>query len=139
MKQDWRMNLPPNDFKRALADGRSQIGFWVSLSHPYAAEIAAGAGFDWLVIDMEHAPNTLASVLVQLQATAAYPVSAAVRLPWNDAVHIKQVLDIGAQTLLVPFVQTAEEAGAAVAAIRYPPRGVRGVAGGARASRFGRV
>jgi 4-hydroxy-2-oxoheptanedioate aldolase len=133
------MDLPRNPFKQALAAGRRQIGFWLALSDSYAAEAVAGAGFDWLVLDMEHAPNTLDSVLRQLQALAAYPGAAVVRPPWNDTVMIKQVLDLGAQTLLVPYVQTAEEARAAAAAIRYPPHGVRGVSAGARASRFGRV
>lgn len=133
------MDLPRNAFKHAIAAGRRQIGFWISLGSPYAAEAVAGAGFDWLVLDMEHAPNTLVSVLEQLQAVSAYPGAAVVRPPWNDMVAIKQVLDIGAQALLIPYVQTAEEARAAVAAVRYPPRGVRGVAAGARASRFGRV
>ncbi|HEY8615935.1 4-hydroxy-2-oxoheptanedioate aldolase [Phenylobacterium sp.] len=133
------MDLPRNSFKHAIAAGRRQIGFWLALSDSYAAEAVAGAGFDWLVLDMEHAPNTLTSVLTQLQALAPYPGAAVVRPAWNDMVAIKQVLDLGAQTLLIPYVQTAEEAQAAVAAVRYPPRGVRGVSAGARASRYGRV
>ena len=133
------MDLPRNTFKRALAAGRQQIGLWCSLSHHYAVEAVAGAGFDWLLLDTEHSPNDLESLVPQLQAVAAYPSSAVVRVPWNDTVMIKRVLDIGAQSLLLPYVQNVEEARAAVAATRYPPAGVRGVAGTTRASRFGRV
>src|SRR5881394_3913871 len=132
-------NLPQNAFKRALVAGRQQIGLWVSLASPYSAELVAGAGFDWLVIDTEHSPNEVDTTLAQLQVIAAYPVSPVVRPAWNDKVLIKRHLDIGAQTLLVPYVQDAGEAAAAVAAVRYPTRGVRGVAGVTRASRFGRV
>jgi 4-hydroxy-2-oxoheptanedioate aldolase len=133
------MNLPSNAFKQALRDGRHQLGLWCSLADNYAVEVVAGAGFDWLLLDMEHSPNELESVLTQLQAVAAYPTSAVVRVPWNDTVMIKRVLDIGAQSLLIPYVQNVEEARAAVAATRYPPAGVRGVAGTTRATRFGRV
>ena len=133
------MDLPRNTFKHALAAGRQQIGLWCSLSHHYAVEAVAGAGFDWLLLDTEHSPNDLESLVPQLQAVAAYPSSAVVRVPWNDTVMIKRVLDIGAQSLLLPYVQNVEEARAAVAATRYPPAGVRGVAGTTRASRFGRV
>ena len=133
------MELPKNEFKRALAEGRQQIGLWSSMPSSYVVEVIAGAGFDWILLDTEHTPNDLENLLTQLQAAAAYPVSAVVRVPWNDLVVIKRVLDVGAQTLLVPFVSTAEEAQRAVAATRYPPRGVRGVAGTTRASRFGRV
>ncbi len=133
------MDLPVNAFKRALAAGRLQIGLWCSLSHHYAVEVVAGAGFDWLLLDTEHSPNDLESLLVQLQAVAPYPTTPVVRVPWNDAVTIKRVLDIGAQTLLVPYVQDADEARRAVAAARYPVAGVRGVAGATRATRFGRV
>ena len=133
------MDLPRNAFKHALAEGRQQIGLWCSLSHHYALEAVAGAGFDWLLLDTEHSPNDLESLVPQLQAAAAYPTSAVVRVPWNDMVNIKRVLDIGAQSLLLPYVQNVEEARAAVAATRYPPHGVRGVAGTTRATRFGRV
>lgn len=133
------MDIPPNPFKRALAAGRAQIGLWSSLSSNYVVEVTAGAGFDWLLIDTEHSPNDLESTLAQLQAAAAYPTHAIVRVPWNDMVVIKRYLDVGAQSLLVPFVQNAAEARAAVAATRYPPAGVRGVAGTTRATRFGRV
>ncbi|WP_374471138.1 aldolase/citrate lyase family protein [Phenylobacterium sp.] len=133
------MDLPRNPFKHAIAAGRRQIGFWLALSDSFAAEAVAGAGYDWLVVDMEHAPNTLDTVLRQLQALAGGAGSAVVRPAWNDPVLIKQVLDLGAQTLLVPYVQDEGEARAAVAAVRYPPRGVRGVSAGARASGFGRI
>ena len=133
------MELPENLFKRALKAGRPQIGLWSSLSSHYSVEVIAGAGFDWLLLDMEHSPNDLESVLTQLQAAAPYPASAVVRVPWNDMVTIKRVLDAGAQSLLIPYVCSVEEAKSAVAATRYPPAGVRGVAGTTRASRFGRV
>lgn len=132
------MELPVNTFKRGLKE-RAQIGLWCSLSSHYATEIVAGAGFDWLLLDTEHSPNELDMVLQQLQAAAPYASHPAVRVPWNDMVTIKRFLDIGAQTLLVPFVQNRAEAEAAVAATRYPPGGVRGMAGSSRATRFGRV
>jgi 4-hydroxy-2-oxoheptanedioate aldolase len=133
------MDLPVNTFKRALAAGRPQLGFWLSLSSHYSAEVCAGAGFDWLLIDTEHSPNEIDMVLCQLQAIAPYPSHPIVRVAWNDAVTVKRTLDVGAQSLLFPFVQSAEEAARAVAATRYPPRGIRGVAGTTRATRFGRV
>jgi 4-hydroxy-2-oxoheptanedioate aldolase len=134
----------PNLFKRALAAHRPQIGLWSTLPDPYVSELVAGAGFDWLLLDTEHTPNDTANMLHQLQAVMAAngerekPVSAVVRPPWNDTVMIKQYLDIGAQSLLLPFVQDRDEAEAAVAATRYPPQGVRGMGGTMRASRFGR-
>ena len=133
------MEIPRNAFKKALLEGRPQIGLWVSLASPYSTELVAGSGFDWLLIDGEHSPNDPPTVLPQLQAAAPYPVSCVVRPAWNDKVLIKRYLDIGAQSLLVPYVQTAQEAQDAVAAVRFPPRGVRGVAGTTRASRYGRV
>lgn len=133
------MQLPENHFKRALAEGRQQIGLWCSLPGAYVTELVAGSGFDWLLLDTEHSPADPITVLAQLQALAPYPVSAVVRPAANDTVLIKRFLDIGAQSLLIPFVQSAEEARRAVAAMRYPPEGVRGVAGTTRASRFGRV
>ena len=133
------MELPRNKFKHALAAGQQQVGLWVSLASPYSTEIVAGSGFDWLLLDGEHSPNDPPIVLPQLQAAAPYPVTCIVRPAWNDKVLIKRYLDIGVQTLLVPYVQTAEEAEAAVEAIRYPLRGVRGVAGVTRSSLYGRV
>ncbi|UGA37099.1 4-hydroxy-2-oxoheptanedioate aldolase [Chromobacterium haemolyticum] len=134
------MQLPANPFKAALRDGRSQIGLWLGLASPYSAELLAGAGFDWLLIDGEHAPNELNDVLLQLQAIAPYPCHPIVRAASNDPVRIKRLLDIGAQTLMLPMVQNADEAARAVAATRYPPRGIRGVGSAlARASRWNRV
>ena len=133
------MDLPRNAFKHALAGGRQQIGLWSSLSSHYTVEIIAGAGYDWILLDMEHSPNDLESLLAQLQAAAAYPTHPVVRVPWNDAVMVKRVLDVGAQSILVPYVSTAAEARHAVASTRYPPAGMRGVAGTTRATRFGRV
>jgi 4-hydroxy-2-oxoheptanedioate aldolase len=133
------MDLPQNAFKHALAAGKPQIGLWLSLSSGYCAEVCAGSGFDWLLVDTEHSPNEIDMVLGQLQAIAPYPSHPVVRVAWNDPVIVKRTLDIGAQSLLFPFVQSAAEAAQAVAATRYPPRGIRGVAGTTRATRFGRV
>jgi len=133
------MELPRNPFKRALKEGRQQIGLWSSLSSNYAVEVIAGAGYDWILLDMEHSPNDLESLLSQLQAAAPYPTHPVVRVSWNDMVTIKRVLDVGALSLLIPYVSTVAEAKSAVAATRYPPAGVRGVAGTTRATRFGRV
>lgn len=133
------MDLPINSFKHAIQSGRRQIGLWCTLSHSYAAEVVAGSGFDWLLLDTEHSPNEIDTVLGQLQAVAAYATSPVVRPAWNDPVLIKRFLDIGAQTLLLPYVQNRAEAERAVAAMRYPPVGIRGVGGTSRATRFGRV
>lgn len=129
-----------NTFKQALQEKRPQIGLWLGLCSSYSAELLAGAGFDWLLIDGEHAPNNVQTVLGQLQATAPYPSHPVVRPPWNDPVVIKQLLDVGAQTLLIPMIQNAEQAREAVRATRYPPHGIRGVGSAlARASRWNRV
>jgi 4-hydroxy-2-oxoheptanedioate aldolase len=129
-----------NTFKRALALKQSQIGLWLGICSGYTAEMVGGAGFDWLLIDGEHAPNTLDTVLAQLQALAPHPVHPVVRSAWNDAVEIKRLLDVGATTLLIPMVQNAEEAARAVAATRYPPQGTRGVGAAlARASQWNRT
>jgi 4-hydroxy-2-oxoheptanedioate aldolase len=133
------MDLPQNQFKRALREGRQQIGLWCSLPGAYVAEAVAGSGFDWLLFDTEHSPGDPLTVLEQLQAVAPYPVSAVVRPANNDTVLIKRFLDLGAQTLLIPYVQSVEEARSAVAAMRYAPAGVRGVAGVTRATAFGRI
>ena len=131
------MRTPPNPFKAALAEPGARIGLWVGLADPYAAELCATAGFDWLLIDGEHGPNDLRSMLGALQAVAPYPSHPVLRIPQGDAALIKQVLEIGATTLLVPMVESAEQARALVAATRYPPRGVRGVGSGlARSSRW---
>lgn len=134
------MNLPPNLFKQALREGRAQIGLWLGLADPYVAELLASTGFDWLLVDAEHAPNDVRQVLSQLQAVAPYPVQPVVRPVQGDVALIKQYLDIGAQTLLVPMVESAEQAARVVAATRYPPRGIRGVGSAlARASRWNQV
>lgn len=131
--------LPPNRLKAALAANRRQIGLWCSLASNVTAEIVAGAGFDWLLIDVEHSPNDLRSVMSQLQAMAPYPVEPVVRLPVAETRLIKQYLDIGARSLLLPNVESVDEARAIVAATRYPGRGVRGVSVSQRANRYGRV
>src|ERR1700688_2592175 len=119
--------LQKNLFKTALARQSPQIGLWLALADAYSAEICAGAGFDWLLIDGEHAPNDVRSILAQLQAIAPYPVHPVVRPPAGEVAPIKQLLDIGAQSLLIPMVETAAQAEMLVSAVRYPPRGVRGV------------
>lgn len=132
--------LSPTFRDRLAGATRPLAGIWVCSGSPVMAEICAGAGMDWVLIDMEHAPNGLESVLVQLQAVAAYPVTTVVRVPIGDVVTIKQVLDLGAQNLLVPMVGTAEQAREIVAATRYPPRGRRGVGSAlARSGRWNRV
>ncbi|NJM81402.1 MAG: HpcH/HpaI aldolase/citrate lyase family protein [Tabrizicola sp.] len=133
------MILPINKFKHELQKGSQQIGLWNSIPGPVVSELLAGAGFDWITVDTEHAPTDVPDTLPMLQAMAAYPVSPVVRPQANDTVLIKRLLDLGAQTLMVPYVETAEEAEAAVRAMRYPPRGLRGVAGFTRASRFGQI
>jgi len=137
------MQTPINPFKQALRDNRVQIGLWVGLADHYTTEICAGAGFDWLLIDGEHSPNDLRSLLQQAQVIAAYPGSHAIaRVPVGHGnvgtALIKQYLDLGIQTLLVPMVDTAQQAADLVRASRYPPLGIRGM-GGARASRWGRL
>ena len=131
--------LPANRFKRALAEGRTQIGLWTSLGTGLAAEVLGGAGFDWLLIDTEHSPTELPMVIDQLRAMEGSGVTPIVRPAWNDPVIFKRLLDTGVQTLLVPMVQSAEEARRAVAATRYPPEGIRGIAVVHRANRYGRV
>ncbi|MFV3382143.1 4-hydroxy-2-oxoheptanedioate aldolase [Pseudomonas sp. NY15354] len=134
------MDMPINTFKQRLQRGETQIGLWLGLADPYCAELAANAGFDWLLIDGEHAPNDLRSLLGQLQAIAPYPSQAVIRPVIGDTALIKQVLDIGAQTLLVPMVESADQAQALVRAMRYPPSGVRGVGSAlARASRWNTI
>jgi 4-hydroxy-2-oxoheptanedioate aldolase len=131
--------VPINAFKAALRNGRQQIGLWSTLSTAFGAEVVAGAGFDWLCLDTEHSPGDVLTVMAQLQAMSGYAVSPVVRPASNDPVLIKRFLDVGAQTLLIPYVQSAEEAHAAVAAVRYPPEGIRGVSALTRATQFGRI
>jgi 4-hydroxy-2-oxoheptanedioate aldolase len=121
------MKFPSNHFKASLVEARSTTGLFIGLVSPLAMEIAATAGFDWLLIDGEHAPNNPVTVLPQLQAAAAYDVPVIVRPVNHDPALIKQYLGVGAQSLLVPMVETAEQAAALVQAVRYPPRGIRGV------------
>lgn len=129
-----------NVFKSALARKELQIGLWLAMASPYTAEMCAGAGFDWLLLDGEHSPLDLRTTLAQMQAIAPYPSHAIIRPPVGDTVLIKQVLDIGAQTLLIPMIDTAEQARQMVEATRYPPAGIRGVGAGiARASRWGSI
>lgn len=136
---EWPGNFPRNAFKQALSNCQRQVGLWSGLCSPMAAEIIAGAGFDWIVIDGEHAPNDIQSLFAQLQAMRGGTAEPVFRVPWNDAVIIKRALDVGARSLLVPFVQSAEEARKAVAAARYPPLGIRGVAVVPRANDYGRI
>ena len=131
--------LPKNHFKAALAAGRNTIGLWNTTPGPVVAELLAGAGFDWVMIDTEHSPTDIPDTLGMLQAMAGYPTSALVRVASNDAVLIKRVLDLGAQTIMVPYVQTVDDARRAVEAMRYPPRGIRGMGGTTRATRYGTV
>lgn len=133
------MELPINRFKRALKEGKPQIGMWSSFSSHIVAEVLAHAGFDWVLLDTEHSPNELPMVQAQLQAMTGGTATPVVRPAWNDMVLIKRTLDIGAQSLLLPYVQSAEEAKNAVRYTRYPPQGVRGVAGSTRAAGYGRI
>ncbi|MBC9734444.1 aldolase/citrate lyase family protein [Nocardioides marmotae] len=129
-----------NEFARLLHGGRPQVGLWQALAAPYAAEVCARSGFDWLLFDAEHAPNTLTSLLGQLQAVGAHGVEPVVRPPIADRVWIKQLLDLGFRTLLLPMVDDAAQAAELVAATRFPPVGTRGVASStSRASGFGAV
>jgi 4-hydroxy-2-oxoheptanedioate aldolase len=133
------MDLPKNEFKAALKAGKQQIGLWVSIANAGSAEAIATCGLDWVMVDTEHTPNDPAQVQAMLQAMAPYPTHAGVRPGWNDAVEIKRLMDVGAQTILVPYVQSAAEARAAVAAVMYPPLGIRGVSGLSRAGRYGAI
>lgn len=128
-----------NAFKAALAAGKLQIGLWSSLCSNIAAEVISDSGFDWILLDTEHSPNEIPGLLSQLQACELGTATPIIRPAWNDAVLAKRCLDIGAQTLLFPYVQNVAEAKAAVASTRYPPQGIRGVSVAARASRYGRV
>lgn len=134
------MQIPRNTFRDALRAGRQQIGLWLGLTDPNAAEAIATTGFDWLVIDAEHAPNDPRSTLALLRALAPYPVAPVVRPVQADTALVKQYLDIGAQTLLIPMIDTPAQAAEMVRAMRYPPEGVRGLGAAlARASRWNQV
>jgi len=128
-----------NTFKHDLAAGKLQIGLWSSLCSNIAAEIISDSGFDWILLDTEHSPNEIPDLVGQLQAMQGSKTTPIIRPAWNDAVLAKRALDIGAQSLLFPYVQNAEEAKRAVASTRYPPQGIRGVSVAARASRYGRT
>lgn len=134
------MELPRNEFKRQLAEPGVTYGLFTGIVDPAVAEVIASAGFDWMLLDAEHAPHDLRSILAHLQAAAAYDTPVLVRPESGDTVLIKRVLDVGALTLLIPMVESAEQAAQVVAASRYPPAGVRGVATSVnRAARWGRV
>jgi len=128
-----------NAFKAGLKAKKLQIGLWQSLCSNIASEITSDSGFDWILLDTEHSPNEIPDLLSQLQAMELGTATPIIRPAWNDAVLAKRCLDIGAQTLLFPYVQNVAEAKAAVASTRYPPQGIRGVSVAARASRYGRV
>src|SRR5262245_26685863 len=131
------MDLPANLFKRAIASGKTPVGTWLMSGAPSTAEALGCAGFDFLVVDMEHVPIEVGGMIEILRTVAGTPAQAIVRPPWNDMVMVKRAMDAGAQSLLFPFVQNAEEARRAVAYTRYPPAGVRGVAAMHRGSRYG--
>ena len=131
--------LPPNRFKRGLVELTPQLGFWLNFASANVSEVCAQAGFDWLLIDMEHSPNDLPQVVDHLRALEGGTAEPVVRVPWNEPVLVKRLMDQGARSFLFPFVQSADEARRAVAATRYPPRGIRGFAGTTRANRYARV
>ncbi|MEM9199846.1 MAG: HpcH/HpaI aldolase/citrate lyase family protein [Pseudomonadota bacterium] len=133
------MELPVNRFKHLLAAGTPQLGFWCMLSAPSVTEILARSGIDWVLIDTEHAPNELPDIYHHLRAVQGSAASALVRPAWNDMVVMKRLLDAGVQSFIIPYVQSADEAAAAVAATRYPPAGIRGVAATSRAAGYGAV
>ena len=133
------MPVPNNALKAALVSKTPQIGIWLSLASSYTSEILAGAGFDWLLIDAEHGPNDIPTILAQAQTIGRH-TSVVVRPPMGDAWMIKQILDLGVQTLLVPMIESVAQAKSVIAATQYPPKGIRGVgAGSARASNFGQM
>lgn len=132
------MPTPKNEFTHAIAKGQTQIGIWVSMASGAAAEIVKGARYDWVTIDMEHSLNDLASVRDQLSVFENSGTTSLVRVPWNEPIIVKQLLDMGAPGIVFPMIQTVEEAKAAIASTRYPPHGIRGVAGTTRATDYGR-
>ena len=131
--------LLPNAFKQGLRDGRKQPGLWLSLESPNATEVVAGSGFDWLMLDLEHSVVDLGDVVHHLRAARGGTAEVMVRVPWNEPVVVKRLLDAGVRTFMFPFVQNAEEARRAVAATRYPPHGIRGFAGNSRANNYARI
>jgi 4-hydroxy-2-oxoheptanedioate aldolase len=133
------LEIQRNAFKQALASRSLQIGLWSTLCSNIGAEVIAHSGFDWILLDTEHSPNELPNLVSQLQAMTGGTASPVVRAAWNDPVLIKRILDVGAQSILLPYVQTVEEAARAVQSVRYPPNGIRGVSASSRASQYGRV
>jgi 4-hydroxy-2-oxoheptanedioate aldolase len=133
------LDIQTNEFKRSLARGGLQVGLWSTLCSNIGAEVIAHCGFDWILLDTEHSPNELPGLVQQLQAMGRGTAMPVVRAAWNDPVLIKRILDIGAQSVLLPYVQTSEEAQRAVQSVRYPPKGFRGVSAGSRSSLYGRV
>jgi 2-dehydro-3-deoxyglucarate aldolase len=129
----------PNRFRRDLLAGKTLIGCWSSLANPITTEVLGLAAFDWLLLDGEHAPNDVGTFIPQLMALKDSPSAPVVRPPWNDAIVIKRLLDAGFYNVLIPFVETEEEARRAVAATRYPPAGIRGVSVSQRHNRYGTV
>jgi len=129
----------PNSLKASLAAGRADIGIWCSLGSSLTLEVVAGAGAGWLLIDGEHSPNDLLTIMAQLQVAAAFPCEPVVRLPSDDANLIKQAMDIGARSLMIPNIRNAQQARAVVAAVTYAPSGIRGFSVGHRANAFGRI
>ena len=136
----FQLELPPTFAQRIASAEEAQVGLFITSGSETNAEIVASAGFDWVLIDSEHSPYSLEKVTSLLRTVQAYPAAPVVRIPANDTVLIKQYLDLGAQNLMVPMVHTAEQAETAVAAMQYPPRGVRGIGAAlARSSRFNAV
>jgi 4-hydroxy-2-oxoheptanedioate aldolase len=132
-------SLPPNLFKRGLDERRHQPGLWLTLESAGSTEVVAGSGYDWLLLDMEHTTLGLSQVVEHIRAARGGTAEMMVRIPNNDPVLIKRILDAGVRTLMIPFVQSAAEARAAVAATRYPPKGIRGVSSNNRANNFARI
>ncbi len=132
-------NVFPNKFKAALVAHQVQIGCWSALANPISTEVLGLAGFDWIVLDGEHAPNDITTFIPQLMALTGSHSAPVVRAPTNDPVAIKRLLDIGFYNFLIPFVETQEEAALAVSSTRYPPEGIRGVSVSHRANMFGTV
>jgi 2-dehydro-3-deoxyglucarate aldolase len=139
MTHDRPYTAFPNSFREALKKRERLIGVWCSLGNPISTEVLGLAGFDWILLDGEHAPNDVLSLIPQLMALKDSPSAPVVRPAWNDTVLIKRLLDAGFHNFLIPFVQSAEEAKAAVAATRYPPEGVRGVSVAQRSNKYGTV
>src|SRR5450631_908910 len=133
------MKMPPNQFKARLAQGKRQPGLWLTLESVNATEIVAGSGYDWLLLDVEHTGLDLSQVADHIRAARGGTAELVVRIPWNEPIVMKRLLDSGVRSLMIPFVQSADEARAAVAATRYPPHGIRGVSGNMRANHFSRL